>query len=96
MTLKIGQILCNNVYGGGNKGTVWIESIQIRWFSEQSGGRLDLMRGSQRHSELSQFKGGHQARVHSDQMFLMIARWEAGPRERWQKMFKGELEKQLA
>jgi hypothetical protein len=54
------------------------------------------MRGSQRHSELSQFKGGHQARVHSDQMFLMIARWEAGPRERWQKMFKGELEKQLA
>jgi hypothetical protein len=30
-----------------------IEFTQIRWFSEQSGVRLDLVRGCQRHSILS-------------------------------------------
>jgi hypothetical protein len=37
-------------------------------------------------------RGGYQTQVHSDQMVLVIVRWEAGPRERWSKMFKGELE----
>ncbi len=56
----------------------------------KSDGRLDLIRGGQRHSKLGSFKGGHQARVHSDQMVLMMAGWEAGPRERWPKMLKAE------
>jgi hypothetical protein len=34
-------------------GTVRIESTQIRWFSGQADGRLDLMRGGQSHSKLS-------------------------------------------
>ncbi len=34
-------------------GTVRIESTQIRWFLGQSDGRLDLVRGVQRHSKLS-------------------------------------------
>ncbi len=37
-------------------------------------------------------KGGCQAQVHSDQMVLVMIRWEAGPHERWSKMLKGELE----
>jgi hypothetical protein len=36
------------------KVTVLIESTQIRWFSEQSDGRLDLKSGSQRCSKLAQ------------------------------------------
>jgi hypothetical protein len=58
------------------KGTNCLKSKQrlpglspIRWFSESQGGRLDHMSGSPR-----QLNGGHQARVHSDQMVLMIAR----------------------
>jgi hypothetical protein len=46
------------------RGTVQIESTQIRWFSEQYDGRLDIFRGSQR----------LQAPVHSDQMVLKMAR----------------------
>jgi hypothetical protein len=38
-------------------------------------GRLDLMRGGQRHSILSRLKRGTQARVPSDQKVLMMARW---------------------
>ncbi len=37
-------------------------------------------------------KGSYQAQVHSDQMVLVMVRWEAGPRGRWSKMLKGELE----
>ncbi len=44
-----------------SRSTVQIESTQIRWFLGQSDGRLDLMIGSQRHSKISWFKGGHQA-----------------------------------
>jgi hypothetical protein len=36
-----------------SKGTVLIKTTQIRWFSEQSGGRLGLERGGQRLSKLS-------------------------------------------
>jgi hypothetical protein len=35
------------------RGTVLIESTQIRWFSEQSDGRLDFTRVDQRYSRLS-------------------------------------------
>ncbi len=55
-------------------------------------GRLDLMRGSQRHSNLNQLKVGHQAQVHSDQMVFVMARRKAGPHERWPQKLKGELE----
>jgi hypothetical protein len=37
-------------------------------------------------------QGGHQARVHSDQLVLVMARRKAGPCERWPKALKGELE----
>ncbi len=37
-------------------------------------------------TKLSQ--GGHQARVHLDQLVLMMARREAGPRERGQRLSK--------
>jgi hypothetical protein len=74
------------------RGTVQIESTKIRWFSGQSDERLDLKRGSQRHSKLSQLKGGYQARVYSDQMVLVMARQEAGPCERWPKTLTEELE----
>jgi hypothetical protein len=57
----------------------------------QSDRRLDLLRHGQRHSKLSCLKGGHQARVYSDQTVLMKARREAGLHERWPKMLKGEL-----
>jgi hypothetical protein len=40
------------------RGTVLIESTQIRWFAEQSDRRLDLERGSQRHSKLRLTQGG--------------------------------------
>jgi hypothetical protein len=40
---------------------VRIESTLVRWFSGQSGGRLDLVRGVQRFSNLSSLKGYHQA-----------------------------------
>jgi hypothetical protein len=53
--------------------------------------RLDLEKGSQRLSKLSKLKVDHQARV-SDQIVLVIVRQEAGPRERWPKTFKAELE----
>jgi hypothetical protein len=33
-------------------GKVWNENTQIRWFSGQSDGRLDIMRGGWRHSKL--------------------------------------------
>ncbi len=48
--------------------TVRIESTKIRWFLGQSDGRLDLMRGSQSHSELSWLKGGHAIRLKSNQI----------------------------
>jgi hypothetical protein len=57
----------------------------VRW-------ELDLERGSQWHSKLSQLKSDHQAQVHSDQMILMMVRREAGPHERRPKAPKGELE----
>jgi hypothetical protein len=74
------------------KKTVLIESTQIRWFSEQSGRSLDLETGSHRCSKLSLLRGNHQARVHSDQMVLVMIRWEAGPGERWPTTLKGQLE----
>ncbi len=37
-------------------------------------------------------RGGHQVQVHSDQIILVMVRFEAGPFERWSKMLKGELE----
>jgi hypothetical protein len=35
------------------KGNILVEDTQIRWLSEQSGGRLGLRRGDQWHSKLS-------------------------------------------
>jgi hypothetical protein len=35
------------------KGNILVEATQIRWLSEQSGGRLGLKRGNQWHSKLS-------------------------------------------
>jgi hypothetical protein len=47
---------------------------------DSQGGRLDCISGSQSHSKTKlSLRGGHQARVHSDHMVLMMARWEAGP-----------------
>jgi hypothetical protein len=63
------------------RGTVLIKSTQIRWFSEQSGRRP-------RHLKPSKLNGDHQARVHPDQMVLMMVRQEAGPHERQPKMLK--------
>ncbi len=54
-----------------------LSSEIIRWFSGQSDGKLDLTKGSQRYSKLSQLKGGHQARIHSDQMVLVMARCQS-------------------
>jgi hypothetical protein len=63
------------------KGTVRIKSTQIRCFLRQSDGRLDLVTCKQRHLKLSYIKGGSdQAHVQSDQMVLVMARQEAGPR----------------
>jgi hypothetical protein len=33
------------------RGTVWIKSIQIRWFSGQSDMRLKLLRGIQKYAQ---------------------------------------------
>ncbi len=54
-----------------------LSSEIIRWFSGQSDGKLDLTKGIQRYSKLSQLKGGHQARIHSDQMVLVMARCQS-------------------
>ncbi len=51
-----------------------VKSFQIRLFSGPSDGRLDLTRDGQWRSKLTLLKGIHQARVYSDQMFLMMAR----------------------
>ncbi len=72
--------------------TVLKDSTQIRWFSEQSDGRLDLKRGGQTHTKQSQLNGGYQARVLSDQMVPVMARQEAGFYERWPKALNRELE----
>jgi hypothetical protein len=50
-------------------GTIRIESTLIRWFSDSQAGRPDCLSGGQR-----QLKRGHQARVHSVQMVLVMAR----------------------
>ncbi len=39
------------------RGTFRIESSQIRWFSGQSDGRLDLVRSGQRHSKIKPSRG---------------------------------------
>ncbi len=78
------------------KGTVLIESTQVRWFPEQSGGRMDLeevAKGSQ--SYVSEFKEDHQVQVHSDQMVLMMVRQEVGPDQRWPKTLMGEFKMTL-
>jgi hypothetical protein len=69
-----------------------IDSTKIRWFAEQSDRRQELRKGGQRHSKLSSLKVGNQARVHSDQMLLVITRQEAGPHESWPKGLKRELD----
>jgi hypothetical protein len=43
------------------RGTVLIESTQMRWFSLLSGGRMDVVRGGQRHS-----RGGNNSRKPRD------------------------------
>jgi hypothetical protein len=40
------------------KGAVRIKSTEIRWFLGQSDGRLDFMRGGQRHSKTKLAQGG--------------------------------------
>jgi hypothetical protein len=55
-------------------------------------GMLDLLRGSQGHSNLNYLKRGHQAQVHSDQMVSVMARRKAEPHERRLKKLKGELD----
>jgi hypothetical protein len=57
--------------------TVLIESNQIRWFLEKSGGNY--------------LKGDYQAQVRSDQMVLVQVRREAGPHDRQPEMLKKEL-----
>ncbi len=42
--------------------------------------------------ELCYLKGGHQARIHSEQIVLMMARREAEPRLWWPNVLIGELE----
>ncbi len=74
---------------------VQIESTQTVSFSGQSDSRLVIVRGSQRHSKISLLKGGHKAQVNSDQMVLVMARWEAGPHKQWPKVIRGELETPL-
>jgi hypothetical protein len=70
------------------RGTVQIESTQIRWFLEQLYRRLDLMRGSQRHSKLSSVGA---IMLESTLMVLVMVMREAGPHERQPTMLKGEL-----
>ncbi len=65
------------------KGTVWIESTQIRWFSRQSDRRVDLVRGGQRRSKTKLAQGGPSSLSPQGQIIaLVIARREAGPCER--------------
>ncbi len=40
------------------RGIVWIESTKIRWFLEQSDGRLDLVRGGQKELKTNLAQGG--------------------------------------
>jgi hypothetical protein len=70
-----------------------IESTQIKWFLEQASGSLDLKKSGQKHSKLSLLKGDHQARVHSDQMVLVMVKREAEPHERRPKDAQGRVEK---
>jgi hypothetical protein len=62
------------------RGTIWVESIQIRWFLRKSD-----VKAEPREQWPKATKGGHQAQVHSDQMVLMMVRQEAGPHEQWPK-----------
>jgi hypothetical protein len=71
-------------------GTVLIESTQIRWFSEQSGGRLDLKKAA--NGAQTKLKRDHQVQVHSDQMVLMMVWRETGSHERQPKTLNGESE----
>jgi hypothetical protein len=60
------------------KGDCRTESTQVPLRSDGSqgsqAGRLDCVSVSQR-----LIRGGHQARVHSDQMFPVVIKQEAGP-----------------
>ncbi len=72
------------------------ESSPLRsggWRDSQTG-RLDLVKGSQRHSKLSKLKGGPQVRVNPDQMVLVMARRETGPCWQWPKALGGRVGKQ--
>jgi hypothetical protein len=57
------QCMCTVVkdsHGGFHskpRGSVLIKSTKIRWFSGQSDGRLDLVRGGQRHSKYKLAQG---------------------------------------
>jgi hypothetical protein len=54
-------------------------------FAASQGGTVQI-----KSTEIRLFSG-HQARVHSDQRVLVMARREAGPCERWPKTLKGKL-----
>jgi hypothetical protein len=48
-------------------------------------GWLDRVTGGHRTQNLAKLKGNYHVRVHSDQIFLMVVRWEAGQGDRQPK-----------
>jgi hypothetical protein len=77
--------------------TVWIESTQNKWFSEQMVLRTVRQEAGTRERQPKAFKtklaqGGPSDQIHSDQMVLVKVRREARPWERWPEILKGELE----
>jgi hypothetical protein len=78
------------------KGAVRVESIQIRWFLGSVKYEVGLHERQPKvlKTKLAQVgPWGHQARIHSDQMVLVMAKREAGPHERWPKTLKGSWKK---
>jgi hypothetical protein len=71
------------------EGLFW--RVHLRWFWEQSDGRLDLKRGAAQGTQ-NWAKWDYYTQVHSDQMLLVMVRQETGHRERRLKTLKGELE----
>jgi hypothetical protein len=71
-----------------------LKSTKIRWFSWWPVGKLDQLPGGCSRAVFSQAKakGIYQAWVYSDQMVLLIVRWEAGPVAWWPKTLKWEME----
>jgi hypothetical protein len=63
------------------EGITLIESTKIRWFEMIRRGKASSCYRRPRFSKL--LKEGHPARVHTDQMVLMMARPEAGPVSQW-------------